>query len=54
MDFKVLVSDQALKDLSDIIDYISRDNPEASSSVGQSLIDHLRILESFPYAGEFG
>ena len=52
MDFKVLVSDQALNDLSDIIDYVSRDNPEAASHVGQSLLDHLRVLQSFPYAGE--
>ena len=53
MDFKVLFSDEALRDLSEIIDYVARDNPEAASRLGRSLIDHSNVLQAFPYVGAF-
>ena len=52
MDFKVFISDQALSDLSEIIEYVARDNPLAASRLGRCLIDHLKILHAFPYVGE--
>ena len=51
MDFKVLFSDQALSDLGQIIDYVARDSPEAASRLGRSLIDHVKILQTFPNVG---
>ena len=51
MDFKILFSDQALSDLAEIVDYIAQDNPEAASRFGQSMIQHVRILEAHPYVG---
>ena len=51
MDFKILFSDQALSDLNAIIEHIADDNPDAAARLGKSLIDHVRILQSFPYIG---
>jgi toxin ParE1/3/4 len=51
VDFKVLLSDQALSDLSEIVEYIAGESPEAATEVGQSLIGHVKILQSFPYIG---
>ncbi|MGH9447452.1 MAG: type II toxin-antitoxin system RelE/ParE family toxin [Terriglobia bacterium] len=51
MDFKVLFSDQALSDLSGIIEYVAQRDPEAALRVGRSLLDHVKILKTFPGAG---
>ncbi len=51
MDFKILFSDEALSDLGDIIEYVAKDNADAACRVGESLIDHVKMLQSFPYAG---
>ena len=52
MDFKVFSSDQALSDLSEIVEYVARDNPQVASRLGRSLIDHLKVPQAFPYVGE--
>jgi len=51
VDFKILFSEQALNDLSDIVEHISGDNPDTAMQLGRSLIDHVKILQSFPYIG---
>lgn len=51
MDFKVIWTDSAIADLKEICDYISHDNPSASEKVGRGILDHVRILETFPLIG---
>ena len=51
MDFKVVWTDSAISDLEDVCAYISRDNPPASQRVGRGILDHVKILESFPFVG---
>ena len=51
MEFKVMWSDAAIADLHDICAYIARDNPQAASKIGRGILDHVRILGSFPLIG---
>ena len=49
MDFKVIWTDSAIADLRDICDYIARDNPKASEKTGRGILNHVKILETFPF-----
>jgi len=51
MDFKVIISDQAVNDLCEIPDYIARDNPDAAATFCDKLIDHSLKLARFPERG---
>lgn len=51
MDFKVIWSDAAIADLHDICSYIARHDPQAAGRVGRGILDHVRILASFPLIG---
>lgn len=51
MDFKVIWSDAAVADLSEICSYIAQHDLEAARRTGHGLLDHVRILESFPFIG---
>ena len=51
MDFKVIWSDEAIKDLHDICSYIAQHDPPAAQLLGQRILDHVRILASFPFIG---
>ena len=51
MDFKVIWSDAAIADLHDICSYIAQDNPQAAQRMGRGILDHVRILASFPSIG---
>ena len=51
MEFKVIWSDAAIADLHEICAYIARDNPQAAYSIGRGILDHVRILGSFPLIG---
>ena len=51
MDFKVTWSDAAIADLQEICVYIARDNPQAAERMGRGILDHVRILASFPFIG---
>lgn len=51
MDFKVIWSEAAIGDLRDLCSYIARDNPEAARRMGRGILDHVRILTSFPLIG---
>jgi toxin ParE1/3/4 len=51
MEFKIIWSDAAIADLHDICTYIARHNPQAAHQMGRGILDHVRILGSFPLIG---
>ena len=51
MDFKVIWSDAAIADLRDICSYIARHDSQAAQRIGRGILDHVRILASFPFIG---
>jgi toxin ParE1/3/4 len=51
MDFKVVWTDSATADLKEICEYISRRNVSAAEKIGRGILNHVRILESFPLIG---
>ena len=51
MDFKVIWSENAISDLREICSYIASNDPDAALRVGNGILDHVRILGSFPYIG---
>jgi toxin ParE1/3/4 len=51
MDFKVIWSDQAILDLHEICSYIAGHDPQAAQRMGRGILDHVRILSSFPFIG---
>jgi len=51
MDFQVIWSDEAIKDLHDICSYIAGDNSEAALRMGNGILDHVAILARFPFIG---
>jgi len=51
MDFKVIWSDAAIADLQEICSYIAAHDPRAAQRMGQGLLEHVRILGTFPFIG---
>jgi plasmid stabilization system protein ParE len=51
MDYKIIWSDEAIADLRNICSYIAQENPDAAERIGNGILDHVLILESFPYIG---
>jgi plasmid stabilization system protein ParE len=51
MDFKVIWSNAAIADLHDLCTYIARHDPQAALRMGRGILDHVRILASFPLIG---
>lgn len=51
MDYQVIWTDTAIADLNDLCTYIAQDNPRAAERVGRGLLDHVRILATFPFIG---
>lgn len=51
MDFRLLYSQRALNDLEEIVGYIAEDDASAAGLFGDSLLDHLELLERFPPIG---
>jgi toxin ParE1/3/4 len=51
MDFKIVWADSAIADLKDICDYIAIDNRSAAQRTGRGILDHVKILETFPLIG---
>jgi plasmid stabilization system protein ParE len=51
MDFKVIWSDAAIADLRDSCSYIARRDPQAAGRMGRGILDHVRILATFPFIG---
>ena len=53
MDYKVILSSRSIQDLSEIVRYISFDNPRAAEQFGYDLIDTALWLTSLPERGRF-
>jgi plasmid stabilization system protein ParE len=53
MDCKVILSPRAIQDLSEIVRYISFDNPNTAQEFGYSLIDAALSLSKLPERGRF-
>ncbi|HEX4137773.1 MAG TPA: type II toxin-antitoxin system RelE/ParE family toxin [Bryobacteraceae bacterium] len=51
MDYRVLFSQKALNDLSEIVGYVAWDDAEAASRFGDALLDHVNLLGRFPRMG---
>jgi len=51
MDFKVILTPQALDDLRTIVSHIAKDNPRRARSFGNELIDCALTLATFPERG---
>ena len=51
MDFKVVWTDSAIEDLKSIAFYISKDNRSAAAATGFGILDHAKLLETFPFIG---
>ena len=48
MGFKVLITDSALADLKEIVEFVAQDNQEAAIRLGEKLIAHALSLENMP------
>ena len=51
MDYHLLYTQRALKDLAEVISRIAEDDAEAASRFGASLLDHVDLLVRFPRLG---
>src|SRR5260221_13874283 len=51
MEYKIIWSDSAIADLTEIVAYIARDNPEAARRYGAGILEHVGLLSSFPHIG---
>ena len=51
MDFKVIWFDAAIADLRDACSYIARHDPQAAGRMGRGILEHVRILATFPFIG---
>jgi plasmid stabilization system protein ParE len=51
VDYRLLFTQRALSDLSEIVGTIARDDAEAASRFGEALLDHVDLLGRFPRMG---
>lgn len=51
---KLVFDDQAIADLADIFDWISKDSPAAAKVVTDRLFSSIELLGSFPRMGHIG
>lgn len=51
MDFKIVWSDAAIADIENICSYIASDDPQAAIRLGRGILEHVRVLASFPFIG---
>jgi toxin ParE1/3/4 len=51
MDYKVIWSDEALRDIEAIATYIEKDSHFYASSVVTRILETTRLLEAFPFSG---
>ncbi|MHA3772355.1 type II toxin-antitoxin system RelE/ParE family toxin [Verrucomicrobiota bacterium sgz303538] len=52
MDFKVIITQAALNDLENIVDYISQDDPRAAQRVATDLVKRAESLAEMPRRGK--
>jgi len=51
MDFKIIWSDAAIADLQGVWSYVAQHDPQAADRIGRGILDHVRVLASFPFIG---
>jgi plasmid stabilization system protein ParE len=51
VDYRLLFTQRALSDLSEIVEHIAQDDDEAASRFGEALLDHVDLLGRFPRMG---
>ncbi len=51
MDFKIVWSDAVIADLEEICSYVAQHDPQAVGRIGRGVLNHVRILASFPFIG---
>ena len=51
MGWKIDWTEPALEDLGEAVKYIARDDPDAAVLVGEKIVAHVELLESFPEIG---
>ena len=51
MDYRLLFTQRALSDLSEIVGHIAQDDDEVASRFGEALLDHVDLLGRFPHMG---
>jgi len=51
VDYRLLFTERALNDLSEIVSHIAEDDAEAASRFGNALLDHIESLARFPRMG---
>jgi plasmid stabilization system protein ParE len=51
VDYRLLFTQRALSDLSEIVGHIAQDDDEAASRFGKALLDHVDLLGRFPRMG---
>jgi plasmid stabilization system protein ParE len=49
--FRLVIAPRARRDLIEIFDYISNDNPQAAERFCNALVNHTELLSSFPHIG---
>ncbi len=52
MDYNVILSPKAVRDLEAIVRYIALNNPEAARRLGQALLERTQQLSQFPFKGQ--
>ncbi len=48
MDYKVLITDSALADLQEIVEFVAQDDPQAAARLGEKLIARALSLRTMP------
>jgi len=51
MDYQVIWAESAIQDLREVCSFISKDNPQAALQVGETILEHVKVLASFPLIG---
>jgi toxin ParE1/3/4 len=51
VEYKILLSDDALRDLDETLEFIREDKSAAAERFGNALLNHVDLLASFPYIG---
>jgi plasmid stabilization system protein ParE len=51
VDFQIRISDPALAEFQEILEYSWIHFPDSTENFGNELLDHLELLRTFPYIG---
>ena len=51
MDFKIVWTEPALQDLEELVRFIAADEAATAIRVGDEIVDHVELLNSFPEIG---